>query len=118
MDSSLTPFSTGKNEENGATIVKTDDELASEMDDSIKKTLKLRDLDIYYDEASDTLSLWNGSPAGYGEMVAKHLTTESNAEGEVVGVTLEHAAELLKPYLFPESKSHTRKSEANHPINW
>ena len=101
----------------GTTIVKTDDELASEMDDSIKKILKLRDLDIYYDEASDTLSLWNGSPAGYGEMVAKNLTAESNVEGEVVGITLEHAAELLKPYLFPESKPQAGKSETNHTGN-
>ena len=79
--------------------MKTDDEL----DGSIKKTLTLRDLDIYYDPASDTLSLWNGSPAGYGEMVARHLTAESNADGDIVGMTLEHAAELLKPLLFPES---------------
>ena len=83
--------------------MKTDDELEAEMDGSIKKTLTLRDLDIYYDPASDTLSLWNGSPAGYGEMVAKHLTAESNADGDIVGMTLEHAAELLKPLLFPES---------------
>ena len=83
--------------------MKTDDELAAEMEDSIRKTLTLRDLDIYYDPVSDTLSLWNGSPAGYGELVAKHLTADSNAEGEIVGITLEHAAELLRPYLFTES---------------
>ena len=83
--------------------MKTNDDLAAEMQDSVKKTLNLRDLDIYYDEASDTLSLWNGAPAGYGEIVAKHLTADSNAEGDVVGITLEHAAELLRPYLFPES---------------
>ena len=82
--------------------MKTDGELADGMENSIKKTLALRDLDIYYDPDSDTLSLWNGSPAGYGEMVAKHLTAESNADGEIVGITLEHAAELLRPHLFPE----------------
>ena len=83
--------------------MKTNDELIADMDESIKKVLTLPNLDIYYDVDSDTLSLWNGSPAGYGEIVAKHLTAESNANGEVVGITLEHAAELLKPFLFPES---------------
>ena len=81
-----------------------DNELAAEMEKSIRRTLELRDLDIYYDPVSDTLSLWNGSPAGYGEMVAKHLTAESNGDGEIVGITLENAAELLRPYLFPDSQ--------------
>ena len=92
--------------------MKTEEELGAEMDGSIKKTLALRDLDIYYDPVSDTLSLWNGSPAGYGEMVAKHLTAESNPDGEVVGITLEHAAQLLKPYLFPESADGMAKKAA------
>ena len=35
-------------------------------------------------------------------MVGRHLTADSNADGEIVGITLEHAAELLRPYLFPE----------------
>ena len=93
----------------GATIVKIDDELAADMDDSIRKILALPDLEIYYDADSDTLSLWNGSPAGYGEMVARHLTAESNTDGDVVGITLEHAAELLRPYLFPESGHQSTK---------
>ena len=92
--------------------MKTNKELEGEMDSSVKKTLTLRDLDIYYDPVSDTLSLWNGSPAGYGEMVAKHLTAESNADGEIVGMTLEHAAELLKPYLFPEQVDGIAKKSA------
>ncbi len=93
--------------------MKSDDELAVEMDQSIGKTLSLRDLDIYYDPVSDTLSLWNGCPAGYGEMVAKHLTAESNEEGEVVGITLENAAELLRPYLFPDSLKGNVKDASN-----
>ena len=92
--------------------MKMDDKLAAEMEKSINRTLKLRDLDIYYDPVSDTLSLWNGSPAGYGEMVAKNLTAESNAEGEVVGITLENAAELLRPYLFPGSQDDASKRVA------
>ena len=58
---------------------------------------------IGYDPESDTLSLWNGMPANYGETVAQHLTAESNAEGMVTGITLENAAKLLLPYLFPDS---------------
>lgn len=87
----------------GAPIVKAKKDLENEMAASVGKALKLPDLDIYYDPVSDTLSLWNGNPAGYGDMVAKHLTADSNAEGEVVGITLENAAELLRPYLYPES---------------
>ena len=82
--------------------MKSDDELAVEMDQSIGKTLSLRDLDIYYDPVSDTLSLWNGTPANYGETVAQHLTAESNAEGIVTGITLENAAKILLPYLAPD----------------
>ena len=70
-------------------------------------------LRILYDKESDTLSLWNGLPAGYGESVAQHLTAELNAAsvaeggegGEVVGITLEHAAELLLPILCKEHSS-------------
>ena len=57
----------------------------------------------YYDD-TDTLVLWNGTPANEGRIVAEHLTSESNAEGEVTGVVLEHAAELLRPYLFPDGR--------------
>ena len=67
-------------------------------------------LHIMYDRESDTLTLHNGLPAGYGATVAEYLTAELNGaslaeEGEVVGMTLEHAADLLRPYLFPESVS-------------
>ncbi len=57
---------------------------------------------IGYDPESDTLSLWNGTPANYGETVAQHLTAESNAEGIVTGITLENAAKILLPYLAPD----------------
>ena len=64
-------------------------------------------LHICYDRESDTLTLHNGLPAGYGATVAEYLTAELNGaslaeDGEVVGMTLEHAAQLLRPYLFPE----------------
>ena len=57
----------------------------------------------YYDD-TDTLVLWNGTPAQEGQIVAEHLTSESDADGEVTGVVLEHAAQLLRPYLFPDSE--------------
>ena len=64
-------------------------------------------LHIIYDRESDILTLHNGLPAGYGATVAEYLTAELNGaslaeDGEVVGMTLEHAAQLLRPYLFPE----------------
>ena len=93
--------------------MKPNDELAAEMDASIKNALSLGELKIHYDAASDTLSLWNGIPAGYGEMVSKDLTAESNADGEVVGITLERAAEMLRPHLFPESAKGKVKESAN-----
>lgn len=56
-------------------------------------------LQIYYDRETDTLSLWNGQPGDDGADVAENLTVDFDGEGEVVGFTLEHAAELLKPAL-------------------
>ena len=56
---------------------------------------------ISYYADTDTLALWNGIPANEGRIVAEHLTSESNVEGEVTGIALEHAAELPRPYLFP-----------------
>ena len=53
-------------------------------------------LNVYYDSETDTLSLWNGQPASEGADVAENLTADFDAEGEVVGFTLEHAAETLK----------------------
>ena len=52
-------------------------------------------LSVYYDSETDTLSLWNGRPASEGADVVNNLTADFDAEGEVVGFTLEHAAELL-----------------------
>ena len=52
-------------------------------------------LNIYYDPETDTLSLWNGQPADEGADVAEHLTVDLNADGDVVGFTLEHASQLL-----------------------
>lgn len=57
----------------------------------------------YYDD-TDTLVLWNGVPAREGRIVAEHLTSESDANGDVTGIVLEHAAQLLRPYLYPNGE--------------
>ena len=59
-------------------------------------SLKLK---VYYDPETDTLSLWNGRPASEGGDVGEGLTADYDAEGEVVGITLDGAAKLLTPYL-------------------
>ena len=56
-------------------------------------------LSIYYDPETDTLSLWNGRAASDGDDVADNLTADFDDEGDVVGFTLDHAAELLGPVL-------------------
>ena len=58
------------------------------MEDAMK-------LDIYYDRETDTLSLWNGQPVSEGADVAENLIVDFGRDGEVVGFTLDHAAELL-----------------------
>ena len=58
-------------------------------------------LEIYYDPESDTLDIGIGQPASEGYDVADQLTAPAHvdAEGDVVFVSLEHAVEVLAPYL-------------------
>ncbi len=56
-------------------------------------------LEIYYDPESDTLDIGNGRPASEGYDVADQLTAHVDAEGDVLFVSLEHAVEVLAPYL-------------------
>ncbi len=69
-------------------------------------------LDIYYDSETDTLSLWNGRPASEGADVAENLIVDFGRDGEVVGFTLDHAAELLGSVL---SKSPKRPATTQTP---
>ena len=68
-------------------------------------------LRIAYYGDTDTLSLWNGAPASAADDVADNLIVDYDAEGDAVGFTLDHAAELLLPLLTaakqsaPEGKS-------------
>lgn len=60
------------------------------------ETMKLR---IDYCKDTDTLSLWNEQPASHADDVAENLIADYNSEGDAVGFTLEHAAEILVPIL-------------------
>ena len=62
------------------------------------------DLRIRYYQDTGTLVLTPVRPGPYGENVARDLVAKSNAEGEVTGMVLEHAAKLLRPCLVPESQ--------------
>ena len=56
---------------------------------------------VDYCPETDTLSIWNGTPASSGADVSEDLIADLDAEGNAVGFTLEHAAELLSPLLTP-----------------
>ncbi len=65
-----------------------------------------RDMAISYSPESDTLRLQTGEPpyTGYTEKtVAPGLCVNFDPEGWAMGVVIERAAELLRPYLLAES---------------
>ena len=67
---------------------------------------QFRDMAISYSSESDTLRLQTGEPPyiGYTEKaVAPGLCVNFDPEGWAMGVTIEQAAELLRPYLLAES---------------
>ena len=57
-------------------------------------------LEIAYFSDTDTLSLWNGKPASEGGDVFGNLIADYDAQGKVVGFTVEHARELLSNHLL------------------
>ena len=61
-------------------------------------------LEIHYDEETDTLSVWNGRPVYSSYEVQQHLLIELDANRTPVGFTLEHALELLQAHLPGNSK--------------
>ena len=67
------------------------------MKESAIESLKLK---VFYDPETDTLSIWNGRPACEGGEVGEGLTVDYDADGEVVGITLDGAAKLLTPHLW------------------
>ena len=62
-------------------------------------------LEIYYDEETDTLSVWNGRPVFSSYEVQQHLLIELDADRAPVGFTLEHALEILQAHLLGNSTS-------------
>jgi hypothetical protein len=64
-----------------------------------------KELQIHYDPDTDILTLGNGTPASNGWDVAEDLMVFVDDEDEPHIVTLEGAAKLLRPYLFPEVQS-------------
>ena len=68
-------------------------------------------LKVAYFKDTDTLSLWNGTPAWSADDVADNLLVDYNAEGDAVGFTLEHAAELLLPVLQAAMQSSEESAE-------
>ena len=65
-----------------------------------------RDMEIAYTPETDTLTLQTGEPpyAGYTEKtVAPGLRVNFDPEGWAMGVVIEGAAELLRPYLVTDS---------------
>ena len=63
---------------------------------------------IRYYKDTDTLVLSGGLTGPNGETVAKNLVAMSDNDGWVTSIVLEHAAELLRPYLLQESNRNTR----------
>ena len=57
-------------------------------------------LEIAYFSDTDTLSLWNGKPASEAGDVFGNLLADYDAQGKVVGFTVEHAGEFLLDHLF------------------
>ena len=62
------------------------------------------ELQIRYYKDTDTLVLSGDMTGSNGETVARNLVAMSDNDGWVTSVVLEHAAELLRPYLFPETR--------------
>ena len=58
-----------------------------------------KELRIEYYLETDTLTLWNGTPASNGSSIAKDLMVFFDESDDAQIVTLEHAAELLRPLL-------------------
>ena len=62
-------------------------------------------LQIHYDHETDTLSVWNGNPVDSSREIQQHLLIELDAYRAPVGFTLEHALEILRPYLPADFRS-------------
>ena len=57
------------------------------------------ELEIHYFPQTDTLYIGGAGAANEGYDIAENLIAHATEDGEVIGVTLEHAVETLGPYL-------------------
>ncbi len=55
--------------------------------------------EIEYIQDADSLSVWTGKPAVEADEIADGVIVDFDADGNVVGFTIEHAATLLRPML-------------------
>ena len=63
------------------------------------------ELEIQYFPQTDTLYIGGAGTANDGYDIAENLIAHAKDDGEVVGITLEHAAEVLAPYLRDQISS-------------
>ena len=67
-------------------------------------------IEIYYDPDSDTLDVGNGQTALEAYDVADGLTVHLDRDGDVVFISIDHAAELLAPFLLEQMAEKSNKS--------
>ena len=73
------------------------------------------DAEVNYFKESDMLSVWTGKPATEAEEIADGVIVDFDAEGNVVGFTLEHAAEILRPMLEAHLKAPATAASSRSP---
>ena len=68
---------------------------------------RIKELSGTYSRDTDTLTIGNGDRVTGTEEVAKGFTSHRDESGQIVGLTLEQAGELLLPYLQMWNESAT-----------
>lgn len=71
------------------------------------------ELEIQYFPQTDTLFIGNAEIADDGYDIADNLIAHAKDDGEVVGITLEHAVETLAPHI----REHIANAESNVPTS-
>ena len=74
------------------------------------------ELEIHYFPQTDTLYVGRADIANNGYDVAENLIAHVKNDGEVVGITLEHASETLAPHLGEQLQRATVSRDEGKPI--
>ena len=69
-------------------------------------------LEIQYFPETDTLYVGTSEPANDGYDIAENLIAHAKDDGEVVGITLEHAAKILTSHLREHIYEHGQRAAA------